>query len=250
MPDVQRAETPGAPRIVPAGGGEVLGDAPHRRVELLCDADALHATAARLGPRQDGADLHVHREHSDLFFVLDGELTVRLGPRGDLVAVPAGTLAAVPPLVVHGFRNAGDVDVRYLNLHAPGRGFATYMRGLRDGRRVAYDQDEPPADGGRSPDDVQVAAARADGPPVQLLARDEHVEVREAAGAALGDLPATAADYEALLVLRGGLAVGRATAGAGAWVELPAGAGRPRVTAEAADTRVLHVAAGGAAATR
>ena len=48
--------------------------------------------------------------------------------------MPAGTLARVPPDVVHGFRNASDADVRYLNLHAPGREFANFMRALRDGR--------------------------------------------------------------------------------------------------------------------
>ena len=38
--------------------------------------------------------------------------------------VPAGTLALAPPLVVHGFRNASDGEMRYLNFHAPGGGFA------------------------------------------------------------------------------------------------------------------------------
>ena len=62
----------------------------------------------------------------------------------------AGTLVCVPPLVVHGFRNASDAPMRYLNLHAPGVGFATYMRGgLRDGVKVVYDQEDPPA--GRPP---------------------------------------------------------------------------------------------------
>ena len=50
--------------------------------------------------------------------------------------VPAGTLARVPPLVVHGFRNDGAGELRYLNLHAPGVGFAGYLRALRDGREL------------------------------------------------------------------------------------------------------------------
>ena len=54
--------------------------------------------------------------------------------------MPAGTLARVPPDVVHGFRNGSDSELRYLNLHAPGQGFAEYMRALRDGRSLAYDQ--------------------------------------------------------------------------------------------------------------
>jgi hypothetical protein len=48
---------------------------------------------------------------------------------------------------VHGFRNASDADLRYLNLHAPGQGFADYMRARRDGRTLTYDQEPPPAVG-------------------------------------------------------------------------------------------------------
>jgi hypothetical protein len=67
--------------VIPRGGGGVIGDAPHRRVEVVCEQDALHATWVRLAAGGEGADLHVHRRHSDLFYVLDGELTVRLGRR-------------------------------------------------------------------------------------------------------------------------------------------------------------------------
>ena len=135
-------------RIVLPGAGEVIGDSPERRVEILSDADPLHATLSRFGPGRDGADLHVHTLHSDLFYVLEGALTVRLGVEDEQVIVPAGALARVPPGVVHGFRNASDAEMRYLNFHAPGCDFANYMRALRDGQRYAYDQHDPPADGG------------------------------------------------------------------------------------------------------
>lgn len=141
---------PAEPIVVQPGHGEVVGDTPDRRVEILSDDDSLHATWSRFAAGRDGADLHVHRHHTDLFYVLAGELTIRLGLEGDGVIVPAGTLARIPPLVVHGFRNASDADVRYLNLHAPGRGFADYMRALRDGRAASYDQHQPPDDGGRA----------------------------------------------------------------------------------------------------
>src|SRR5680860_1223303 len=97
----------GEPTVIPPGGGEVVGDSPDRRVEILSDHSALHATWSRFGPRRKGAEPHVHRRHSDLFYVLEGELTVSLGREGEGegVVVPAGTLARVPPLVVHGFRN-------------------------------------------------------------------------------------------------------------------------------------------------
>src|SRR5919199_6407325 len=125
--------------VVAPGAGEVIGDAPDRRVEILSDHPSLHVTWSRFGPRRDGADLHIHRRHTDLFYVLAGEMTVRLGPDGATARVPAGTLARVPPLVVHGFRNDGEAELRYLNFHAPGVGFADYLRALRDGREFAYD---------------------------------------------------------------------------------------------------------------
>src|SRR3954468_19689461 len=92
------------PVVAPAGG-EVIGDAPDRTVEILCERDALHATWSRFGPRRDGADLHIHRRQTDLFYVLAGELTVRLGVEDRAVAAGPGTLALVPAFVVHGFRN-------------------------------------------------------------------------------------------------------------------------------------------------
>jgi quercetin dioxygenase-like cupin family protein len=137
------------PTIVPPGGGEVIGDSPDRRVEILCDADALHVTWSRFAAGRDGADLHVHRHHHDVFYVLEGELTLRLGVEDEPVRAPAGTFVCVPPLVVHGFRNASDAELRYLNLHAPGTGFAGYMRGIRDGRTVAFDQYPAPSEGAR-----------------------------------------------------------------------------------------------------
>ncbi len=59
-------------RVVAAGGGEVVGDRPGRRVEILSDVDQVHATLSRFGPGEEGADLHVHRHHSDFFYVHRG----------------------------------------------------------------------------------------------------------------------------------------------------------------------------------
>jgi mannose-6-phosphate isomerase-like protein (cupin superfamily) len=149
------------PIVIPPAGGEVVGDAPDRRVEILADHDGLHATWSRFGAGRDGADLHVHHRHTDLFYVLDGELTLRLGVDGETARIGAGTLARVPPGVVHGFRNASDAGVRYLNLHAPGRQFASFMRALRDGRPppASYDQHPPPSYGGRPTSEAVVGGA-------------------------------------------------------------------------------------------
>ena len=81
------------PTVIAPGRGEVVGDSPERRVEILSDHDPLHATWSRFGPGREGADLHVHRRHTDLFYVLEGELTVMLGVEGKTQRVKAGTLA-------------------------------------------------------------------------------------------------------------------------------------------------------------
>jgi mannose-6-phosphate isomerase-like protein (cupin superfamily) len=171
------------PVLIAPGAGEIVGDAPDRRVEILSGHRALHATWSRFGPHREGADLHVHRRHTDLFYVLEGELTIRLGPEGRPVVVPAGTLARVPPLVVHGFRNGSDADVRYLNLHAPGQGFADFLRALRDGRTFSYDQHPPPPDGGHPPTEAVIGGDGfvADRPDlrVALLADVEEIGISE-----------------------------------------------------------------------
>jgi quercetin dioxygenase-like cupin family protein len=198
-------------RAIPPRQGEVIGDAPDRRVEILSDDDSLHATWSRFGPHRRGANLHIHHRHSDLFYVLEGELTVKLGPEGDETVAPVGTLVHIPPLVVHGFRNGSDAEMRYLNFHAPGEGFADYMRGLSD-----FDQDEPPADGGRPVSEVTIGDG-IDSEEIAVAERREgddgtHVH-RE--------------HVESLYVLEGELVVtvdGREVRAAeGTWLQVPAG---------------------------
>jgi mannose-6-phosphate isomerase-like protein (cupin superfamily) len=208
--------------VIPPGAGEVVGDSPDRRVEILCDHDPLHATWSRFGPGREGADLHVHHRHTDFFYVLDGELTVRLGLEDELVTVPAGTLARVPPDVVHGFRNAGGAEVRYLNLHAPGQGFADYMRAIRDGRSLTYDQHEPPADGGRPTGEASTRRADATG----LLADGDELAVFERRHGD-GERDADGRQLRALYVLEGELELAlddrTHRAPAGTWVTIPPG---------------------------
>ena len=223
-----------APTVIPPGGGEIIGDSPHRRVEIVSDDDSLHATWSRFGPRRDGADLHVHHRHTDFFYVLEGEMAVGLGPDGDEVTAKAGTLARVPPLVVHGFRNAADAELRYLNLHAPGEGFADYMRGLRDRRPIDFDQDDPPADGGRPATEAVVGGAEvlADEPGlrVALLADIEALAISEACCEPGDPSPPPhvhGRHVESLYVLEGELALTAAgrelRAEAGTWLQIAAG---------------------------
>ena len=151
----------------------MVGDSAERRVEILCDHPTLVATWSRFAPGRDGASPHVHRAHSDLFYVLAGELTLLLGADGEERVLPAGTLALAPPLVVHGFRNGSDAELRYFNFHAPGGGFADYLRSVTSG----FDSEDPPPDGGRPADDAVLVRPGTDG---VLVDREEiRIEVVE-----------------------------------------------------------------------
>ncbi len=104
----------------------------------------------RYEPGELGPDPHVHRLHTDAFYVLVGEVEFALGPELKTVTGLPGTLAGAPPNVVHTFRNASDATAIFLNLHAPSMGFGDHIRG----RSTDFEQFEPPADGGRPFDDA------------------------------------------------------------------------------------------------
>jgi len=146
--------------LSPFADGETIADAERRAVVLVSSSDALTVTWSRYGAGERGPDLHVHREHTDAFYVLTGELTFEVGPSAQRVRAPAGTSVAVPPNVVHTFVNASGAEATWLNFHAPDKGFAAYLRASRDGIDAAWDSFDPPADGGRPAADVVVRQSR------------------------------------------------------------------------------------------
>ena len=135
--------------LVKPGEGEPITDLADRELRILLAHDLLDVTWTWHGPGQQGTNPHVHLEHVDSFFVLEGELTLGIGPQAEDVRAPAGTFVSVPQNVVHCFRNAGDETVVFLNFHSPSCGFADYLR-----RQSDVDSFDPPADGGRPASDV------------------------------------------------------------------------------------------------
>jgi quercetin dioxygenase-like cupin family protein len=128
--------------------GETITDKERRNVIMFVARPAITITWSRYAPGEKGPDLHVHRAHTDAFYVLDGELTFAVGPKAKEIRLEAGGYLAVPPDVQHAFLNDSDADVRWLNFHAPDMGFAEFMRGQRDGIPVAWDSFDAPAGGG------------------------------------------------------------------------------------------------------
>jgi quercetin dioxygenase-like cupin family protein len=78
-------------------------------------------------PHFPGPPPHTHEHLHDMFYVLDGTLTVQLGERTE--ELQPGSFVCVPPGTVHTFRNDTDRPVRLLNFNTPA-GWENYMRDL------------------------------------------------------------------------------------------------------------------------
>ena len=154
--------SPVDPLLLRPGEGETVSDRPESFVQIKADRDELALTDSRYGRGESGPGPHVHREHADCFWVLDGQLTFELA--GELAHVAAGGFVLVPPNVVHTFRNEGPGHARFLNVHAPSMGFPDHIRALHEARSEEeeheaaerFDTFEPPADGGRPASDALV----------------------------------------------------------------------------------------------
>lgn len=68
-------------------------------------------------PGSPGPRPHIHRGYEEVFYVLEGELTVRMGLR--TVTAPAGSFVVVPRGVVHQPSNRGTQPTRVLLIFSP-----------------------------------------------------------------------------------------------------------------------------------
>src|SRR5919198_154195 len=139
------------PVLLGPGEGETTTDRPERTIQILCDFPQIIISRFRYEPGEKGPDPHVHREHADAFYVLDGEVDFGLGPDVTRIKGGPGTFAGAPRNVVHTFQNSSDTTAVFLNIHAPSMGFGDVLRG---GSREHFDQFDPPDDGGRPFEDA------------------------------------------------------------------------------------------------
>src|SRR5918911_1765791 len=144
------------PVLLGPGEGETTTDRPERTIQILCEFPQIIVSRFRYEPGEKGPDPHVHRQHADAFYVLEGEVEFGLGPEVTRVAGGPGTFACAPPNVVHTFRNSSDATAIFLNVHAPSMGFGDVLRG---GGHEGFDQFDPPDDGGRPFDDAVLQPA-------------------------------------------------------------------------------------------
>lgn len=107
-------------QVLAPGEGETIRPG----FEIKVGRPELVLTEATYAPGDAGPDPHVHHDHVDSFFVLDGEVEFLMD--GETVRVGEGTYVAAPRNVVHGFRPIA--PARFFNLHAPDAGFAGRAR--------------------------------------------------------------------------------------------------------------------------
>jgi mannose-6-phosphate isomerase-like protein (cupin superfamily) len=89
-----------------------------------------------------GPPLHIHHELTDMFYVLEGTLTFRVGE--ETIEGPPGTFVCAPPGTPHTFSNPSSEPVRFLNFNVPG-GFERYMRDLVEAWEKAGGPPDPAA---------------------------------------------------------------------------------------------------------
>ena len=111
--------------VAPDGGERV--ERSGRSHRILMELPELEVIDLSFGPEFEGVDPHSHSDHVDSFYVLEGEAEFTLGD--DVVRAGPGSWVSAPVGVTHGFRNAGDGELRLLNVHAPNVGFAQRLRG-------------------------------------------------------------------------------------------------------------------------
>jgi mannose-6-phosphate isomerase-like protein (cupin superfamily) len=151
--------------VLEPGAGEAVSQSARRLVLIKTGLAEFVLTESRYATGEAGPAPHIHREHSDCFFLLAGSLT--FGLANQEIAASAGDFVLVPPGVVHTFRNERPAEAHFLNIHAPGKGFDRHLIEMRDAEDPSeeaasaerFDTFDPPAGGGRPASDALVSPA-------------------------------------------------------------------------------------------
>jgi mannose-6-phosphate isomerase-like protein (cupin superfamily) len=135
-PYIPTAQT-GAAVLAP-GEGELLTVRGNRlAIKVASERQSVFDYTAPAG--FPGPPLHIHPGFDEVFLVLEGHLTVRVGD--EVSRLDPGSLAFVPGPVPHTFANIEAEPVRFLLLCAPG-GFEDYFRAVAVGDDAAMAEAE------------------------------------------------------------------------------------------------------------
>lgn len=116
--------------VVPGGEGraaDVLG-IPIRLLGLGRDAAGVMDVLEAEFPAGASFAAHIHRNSDEAFYVLEGELTMRVGDRR--VKVSAGAFGLAPRGVAHGFDNEGRRSARVLAWQTPAWGAERFIEAI------------------------------------------------------------------------------------------------------------------------
>ena len=129
------------------------------RIVLKAAFEQLCITESWFDSARDGAGPHIHKQHVDSFYVLEGELAVLVDD--EEVLLGPGGFASAPPELVHGFRTT--MPTRFLNFHTPDGGFAENLRDRNRGGPGGFDSiDVPPGSGRPGSDGIVLRAGEGE----------------------------------------------------------------------------------------
>jgi mannose-6-phosphate isomerase-like protein (cupin superfamily) len=144
----------GAGRVifVPPGGGRVYEQGGSRGAIKVDDAESAGRQCFSewtVDPCDAGPPPHLHREHQEAFFVVEGTLHFTVGD--ETIEAEAGAFVFIPPGVVHTFANRSDEPARCVNAYVPG-GIEGFF----------VDVGEAMADGDPDPAEIERLSAKYD----------------------------------------------------------------------------------------
>jgi uncharacterized cupin superfamily protein len=122
------------PVVVPPGGGHFIAVGPAGTGVTVKASDPetgglCTVWEGEVPPGAVGAGPHYHRGRDEFFYVLEGELVLRIGD--DQHIAPRGTFAFVPRETIHGFHNASREPARLLVMHHPS-GFERFFDEMQE----------------------------------------------------------------------------------------------------------------------
>lgn len=121
------AAAPEGVLIVPPGEGRFYPCGPMQSAFLAdggeCD-DRYSVSIWWVDAQRPGPGVHSHDANEELFYVIEGTMTFRVGER--FVDAPTGTFLRIPAGVTHDFLNRTDTRAGVLNVFIPG-GFERHM---------------------------------------------------------------------------------------------------------------------------
>jgi quercetin dioxygenase-like cupin family protein len=110
--------------LLPGEGERLEG---HSRIATIkIGREELSLIEFELEPGFEGPDPHIHDDHVDSFYVLEGEPEFLVDH--ERIRLGAGSYVAAPIGLVHTFSNPGPDRARLLNVHAPSCDFHEFLR--------------------------------------------------------------------------------------------------------------------------